>query len=53
MTVLIVAMVILTVVIWLRREWSLAWRIYYSLVTIASIAFIWWLNSWNLLGWRF
>jgi hypothetical protein len=53
MSVLIVAMVILTVVIWMRREWSLAWRIYYSLVTIASIAFIWWLNSWNLLGWRF
>jgi hypothetical protein len=53
MSVLIVAMVIFTIVIWMRREWSLAWRIYYSLVTIASIAFIYWLNSWNLLGWQF
>ena len=53
MTVLTVAMVILAVVTWVRRDWSLGRRVYYTLVTVASVAFIWWLNSWNLLGWRF
>ena len=53
MTVLTVAMVILAVATWVRRDWSLAWRVYYTLVTLASVAFIWWLYSWNLLGWRF
>jgi len=53
MSVLTVAMVIFTVLAWVRRDWNLAWRVYYTLVTVASVAFIWWLNSWNLLGWRF
>lgn len=53
MSVLTVAMVIFTVLAWVRRDWSLALRVYYTLVTAASVAFIWFLNSWNLLGWRF
>jgi len=53
MTVLTVAMVVLTVVVWLCRDWSLSWRVYYTLLTLAAVAFIWWLNTWNLLGWRF
>jgi hypothetical protein len=53
MSVLIVAMITFTVVVWARHDWSLAGRVYYSLVTVASVAFIWFLNSWNLLGWQF
>jgi hypothetical protein len=53
MTVFTVAMIILAIVTWVRREWSLAWRVYYTLLTVASVAFIWWLYNWNLLGWRF
>ena len=26
---------------------------YYILVTIAAVAFVWFLNQWNLLGWQF
>ena len=48
-----VAMIILALVVWARRDWSLSWRVYYSLVTVASVAFIWWLYNWNLLGWKF
>ena len=53
MSVLIAGMVIFTGVAWARRDWSLGRRVYYTLLTVASVAFIWWLNSWNLLGWRF
>jgi hypothetical protein len=53
MTVLTVAMIVFTVVVWVRRDWSLAWRAYYTVLTVASVAFIWWLYNWNLLGWRF
>jgi hypothetical protein len=53
MSILIVTMLIFTVVVWARHDWSLAGRVYYSLVTVASVAFIWFLNSWNLLGWQF
>ena len=53
MTVLTIAMVVLAIVTWVRREWSLGMRIYYALVTVASVAFIWWLYNWNLLGWPF
>jgi len=53
MSVLIVAMITFAVVVWARHDWSLAGRVYYSLVTVASVAFIWFLNSWNLLGWQF
>lgn len=36
-----------------RRYWSRAARAYYALVTVAAVAFVWFLNNWNLLGWRF
>jgi len=44
------AFVVLT---WKQRYWSLAGRLHYTLVTFASLAFIWFLNNWNLLGFRF
>ena len=35
------------------RFWGLAGRLHYTLVTVAAVAFVWFLNYWNLLGWRF
>jgi hypothetical protein len=38
---------------WKDGYWSIAGRLHYSLVVIALLAFAWWLNNWNLLGFRF
>ena len=38
---------------WKDHYWGAAYRLYYTLVTIAAVAFVWFLNQWNLLGWRF
>jgi CubicO group peptidase (beta-lactamase class C family) len=38
---------------WKDRYWGVAFRVYYTLVTIAAVAFVWFLNQWNLLGWRY
>jgi hypothetical protein len=42
-----------TVLAWKNRYWGIAGRLYYTLVTVAAAAFVWFLNYWNLLGWRF
>ena len=47
------AAVVYTVIAWKDRYWGIAYRMYYTLVTIAAIAFVWLLNYWNWLGWRY
>jgi len=42
-----------TVLAWKNKYWNFTGRAYYSLVTIAAVGFVWFLNFWNLLGWRF
>jgi hypothetical protein len=42
-----------TVLAWKGMYWSITGRVYYTLVTAAAAAFVWLLNYWNLLGWRF
>jgi len=42
-----------TVLAWKDRYWGSAYRVYYTLVTIAVVAFIWFLHYWNWLGWRY
>jgi hypothetical protein len=42
-----------SVLAWKNRYWNTGARLYYTLVTIAAVAFVWFLNYWNLLGWRF
>jgi CubicO group peptidase (beta-lactamase class C family) len=42
-----------TVLAWKDGYWGVAFRIYYTLVTVAAVAFVWFLNYWNLLGWRY
>ena len=50
---LTVGALVYTVLVWKNGYWGGAARAYYTLVTIAAIAFVWFLNFWNLLGWRF
>lgn len=38
---------------WKDRIWSAAFRVYYTAVAVAAVAFAWFLNYWNLLGWRY
>jgi CubicO group peptidase (beta-lactamase class C family) len=51
-TVLTVGAVVLTGLAWRNGYWYLSERIHYMLVTLAAVAYIWFLNYWNLLGWR-
>ncbi len=41
------------VLAWKNRYWGVAFRAYYTVVTIAAVAFVWFLNYWNWLGWRY
>ncbi len=38
---------------WIRKYWTRCARLHYTLVVLASIATLWFLNFWNLLGYRF
>jgi hypothetical protein len=51
--VLTVGAVGYTAVAWKDRYWTTAARAHNTLATFAAIAFVWFLNYWNLLGWRF
>ena len=42
-----------TVLAWKDSYWGVVFRTYYSLVMVAAVAFVWFLNFWNLLGWRY
>jgi hypothetical protein len=45
--------VLSAVLAWKNRYWGAAFRLYYTLVTVAAVAFVWFLNYWNMLGWRY
>ena len=51
--VLTVGALVYAVLAWKNSYWGIAFRAYYTLVTVAAVAFVWFLNYWNLLGWRF
>jgi hypothetical protein len=51
--VLTAGALVFTVLAWKNRYWGIAARAYYTLVTVAAVAFVWFLNYWNLLGWRY
>jgi len=42
-----------TVLAWKNSYWSMLGRVHYTLVTLASLVFIWFLNYWNLFGFHF
>ncbi len=37
---------------WKDGYWSIAGRVHYTLAVLALLAFVWWLNNWNLLGFK-
>jgi len=41
---------VFTVLAWKNHYWHLARRVYYTRVKLAAVAFVWFLNYWNLLG---
>jgi hypothetical protein len=51
--VLTVGALVYCVYAWKDRYWGVAFRVYYTLVTVAAVGFVWFLNYWNLLGFRF
>lgn len=50
---LTVGALVYAVLAWKDRYWGVAFRVYYTIVTVAAAAFVWFLNQWNLLGWRY
>lgn len=38
---------------WKDGHWSIWGRIHYSVLAVSALAFVWWLNYWNLLGFRY
>jgi hypothetical protein len=51
--VLTAVALVYTMLAWKNRYWGIASRLYYTLGTVAAVAFVWFLNYWNLLGWRY
>ena len=47
------AMIFFTVMAWRRHYWALRGRVHYTLCTVAAVAYIPFLNYWNLLGYQF
>jgi CubicO group peptidase (beta-lactamase class C family) len=41
-----------TILAWVKKYWNPCQRLHYTLVALASLAFIWFLNYWNLLGFK-
>ena len=52
-TLLAAGLLVETVVAWWKDRASLGTRLHNSFVLIAGAAFLYFLNTWNLLGWRF
>ncbi len=50
LAILAIGAVVFTVLAWKNHYWDIAGRVYYTLVTLAVVAFVWFLNYWNLLG---
>lgn len=51
--VLTVGALVYAVLAWKDHYWGVAFRVYYALVTVAAVAFVWFQNYWNILGWRY
>jgi hypothetical protein len=49
-TILTGAVAVFTVLAWRRRLWAVPARLHYTALALASVAFIWFLGTWNLLG---
>jgi len=45
--------IIFMVIAWSKKYWTWCGRLHYTLVVLASLATLWFLNYWNLLGYKF
>ena len=50
--VLALGLPIFTIFAWFKGWWKVSMQVYYTLVTLAVFAGIWWAHYWNLLGFR-
>jgi CubicO group peptidase (beta-lactamase class C family) len=53
MAVLTLLVACFAVQAWRKQWWSLPGRLYYSLLTVAALAYVWFLSNWNILGFRY
>jgi cytochrome bd-type quinol oxidase subunit 2 len=51
--VLAIGTLIVAFLAWKNKCWSGCGRLHYTLVVLAALVFIWFLNYWNLLGFHF
>jgi CubicO group peptidase (beta-lactamase class C family) len=51
--VLTLCVIPVAAIAWAKKYWTLGGRIHYTFVAAALVAYLWWLNFYNLLGWRF
>lgn len=51
--VLTIGALIFAVLAWKRKYWTGCARLHFTLIVLASLIFIWFLNYWNLFGYRF
>jgi hypothetical protein len=52
-SVLTIGALVYMVPVWKNRYWGIVTKMFYTLVTVAAVGFVWFLNTWNLLGWRY
>jgi CubicO group peptidase (beta-lactamase class C family) len=51
--ILTIGLVVFAVLVWRNGYWGVWGRVHYTLVTLAALGLVWWLNYWNLLGFRY
>ena len=51
--VLTIGALIYTVLAWKKKYWTGCARLHFTLIVLASLVFIWFLNYWNLFGFHF
>jgi hypothetical protein len=49
-TLLTPGLIVFTFIVWIKSIWKLFSRISYTLATLASVAFVWLMYFWNILG---
>ena len=50
--VLWVGVSIFTFIAWRKKYWTRCSRFHYTLILVSALVFFWFLNFWNLLGWK-
>jgi len=50
--VFLIASIIFTFLAWVKKYWSGCARVHYTLIVLAGIGFAWFLNLWNLIGFK-